>query len=171
MSRLVLAVLTAALAVYSYVEIRTGLPLLTAQIVTHKGAIVPVSQVLSGELYITWFLQLFLAALLLGAPYIAPRTIHFGSWRLSRYSPAQQERVLPLVRELTGILALLVSCYFSARICLEIREARAHGPRLPADWLKNVDRTELEWLAALMVICGISIYLYIAKFDEAAGEE
>ncbi len=171
MSRLVPAVLTAALAVYSYFEIKTGLPLLTAQITTHRGATVPVSQVLSLGVYISWFLQVFLAALLLGAPYLAPQSIHFGSWRLGRYSPAQQQRVLPLVRELTGLLALLVSGYFSARIHLEIHDAGAHGPVLPADWLKNLDRTEIEWLAALMVICGIVIYLYVAKFDDAAGGE
>jgi len=168
MSRIVPAVLTAALAVYSYFEIRTGLPLLTAHITTHRGAIVPVSQVLSLGVYISWFLQAFLAALLLGAPYLAPQALHFGPWRLSRYSPAQQQRVLPLVRELTGLLALLVSCYFSARIYLEIHEARAHGPVLPAGWLKSIDRTELEWLLALIVICGIVIYLYLARFDDAA---
>jgi len=172
MSRLVLAVLTAALAAYSYFEIKTGLPLLTAHITTHGGATVPVSHVLSLGVHVTWFLQVFIAASLLGAPYLAPQFIHFGSWRLSRYSPAQQQRVLPLMRELTGLLALLVSCYFSARIYLEIHDADAHGPMLPADWLQNVDRMELEWLLALMVICGIVIYLYVAKFDDAAaGEE
>jgi len=171
MSRLVLAVLTAALAVYSYFEIKTDLPLLTAQIMTHRGATAPVSQVLGLGLHITWFLQVFLAAFLLAAPYVAPGTIHFGSWCLSRYSPAQQARILPLVRELTGILALLASSYFAARIYLEIHDAGAHGPLLPADWIKKVDRTELEWLLALMVVSGIVIYLYIAKFDDAAGEE
>jgi hypothetical protein len=171
MSRVVLAVLTAALAAYSYFEIKTDLPLLTAHIMTHRGATAPLSHVLSLGLHITWILQVFLGAFLLAAPYIAPQTIHFGSWRLSRYSPSQQERILPLVRELTGLLALLVSCYFSARIYLEIHDAGAHGPVLPADWIKNVDRTELEWLLALMVICGIIIYLYIAKFDNAASEE
>ena len=171
MSRHVLAVLTAALAVYSYFEIKTGLPLLSAQVMTHRGATAPVSHVLSLGLYITWFLQLFLAAFLLAAPYIAPQSIHFGSWRLSRYSPAQQQRILPLVRELAGILALLTSSYFSARIYFEIHDAAAHGPLLPGDWIKNVDRTELAWLLALLVICGIIIYLYIAKFDDAAGED
>ena len=171
MSRFVLALLTAALASYSYVEIKTGLPLLTAQVATHKGSLVPVSQVLGGGLYITWFVQLFVAALLLGAPYVAPDAIHFGSLRLRRYSPAQQERIRPLVRELAGILALMVSSYFAGRIYFEMHEARAHGPLLSAEWLKQVDRTELEWLLALMVICGIIIYLYIAKFDEAAGED
>jgi hypothetical protein len=171
MSRLVLAVLTAALAAYSYFEIKTGLPLLTAHITTHGGATVPVSHVLSLGVHISLFLQVLLAAVLLSAPYIAPQSIHFGSWRLSRYWPAQQQRVLPLVQELTGLLALLVSCYFSARIYLEIHDADAHGPTLPADWLKNIDQMEIEWLAALMVICGIIIYIYVAKIDDAARGE
>jgi hypothetical protein len=171
MSRLVLAALTVALIVYSRFEIQTGLPLLTAHIATHRGAIVPVIQALRLGLRITWSLQVVVAVLLLGVPYIAPQVIHFGSWCLGRYSPSQQQRVLPLMRELTGLLALLVSFYFSARIHLEIHDASAHGPVLPADWLKNLDRMELGWLLALMVICGIVIYLYIAKFDDAAGEE
>ena len=171
MSRLVLAVLTAALTVYSYFEIETSLPLLTAQVMTHRDATVPVGHVLSLGLHITWFLQVFLAALLLAIPYIAPETIHFGSWCLSRYSPAQQGRILPLVRELTAILALLTSSYFAARIYFEIHDAGAHGPLLPADWIKNVDRTELQWLLALLVVCGIVIYLYTAKFDDAASAD
>ena len=171
MSRLVLAVLTAALAVYSYFEIATGLPLLSAQVMTHRGAAVPVSHVLSLGLHIAWFSQAFIAALLLAAPYIAPQYIHFGSWSLGRYSPVQQARILPLLRELTGILALLASSYFAARIYFEIHDAGAHGPVLPADWIKNIDRMELEWLLALMVICGIIIYIYIAKIDDAAGQE
>jgi hypothetical protein len=68
MSRLVLAVLTAALAVYSYFEIGTSLPSLSAQVMTRRGATVPVSQVLSLGLHITWFLLVFIAALLLAAP-------------------------------------------------------------------------------------------------------
>jgi len=171
MSRLILAVLTVALAVYSYVEIKTGLPLLTARIPTHSGMTAPVGEVLSTGLYITWFLQLILAALLLGAPYVAADKIHFGSWRLGRYTPEQQDRILPSLRELTGLLALLLSFYFSSRIYLEIHDASSRSPLLPADWLRNVDRTEWELLAALTVVCGIIIYLYVAKFDELADQD
>ena len=171
MSRIILAALTVALAVYSYVEIRIGLPLLTARIPTHSGSTAPVGEVLSTGLYITWFLQLFLAVLLLGAPYVAADKIHLGSWRLGRYTPEQQDRILPSLRELTGLRALLLSFYFSSRIYLEIREASSHGPFLPVDWLRSVDRTECELLAALAVVCGIIIYLYVAKFDELADQD
>jgi len=174
MSRLVLAGLTAALAVYSYFDIETGLPLLTAQVMTHRGTVVPVSRVLSSGLHITWWLQIIAAALLLGAPYIALQTPRFVSWCLGRYSPAQWEpllRILPLVKEMTGILALLDSSYLASRIHLEIHDARAHGPLLPADWLMSVDRMELKWLLVLMVMWGIVIYLYIAKIEDAANEE
>lgn len=170
MSRLILATLTVALAVYSYVEIRIGLASLTARISTHSGSTAPVGEVLSTGLYITWFLQLILAAVLLGAPYFAADKIHLGSWRLDRYTPEQQHRILPSLRELMGLLAFLFSLYFSSRIYLEIHEASSHGPLLPADWLRNVDRTEWELLAALAVICGIIIYLYVAEFDEQTGD-
>lgn len=171
MTRLVLVALTAAVAVYSYFDIKTGLPLLTAQIRTHSGSTAPVGQVLSTELYFCLFLQLFLTALLLGAPYVAADKIHFGSWRLNRYTPEQRDRILPSLHELMALLALLVSFYFAARINLGIHEARSHGPLLPADWLKNLIWTDVEWLAALAAACGIIIYLYVAKFDELAGEE
>jgi hypothetical protein len=171
MARLGFTALTVALAIYSYFEIKTGLPLLTAHIRTHSGSSAPVGELLSAGLYISWFLQLLLAALLIGAPYVAPQSIHLGAWRLGRHAPDQQVRILPLVRELTALLALLTSSYFAARIHLEIHSAQSHGPQLPADWLKTVDVMELEWLAALVVIGGIIIYLYLAKFEEIAGEE
>jgi hypothetical protein len=134
MSRLVTAALTVALAVYSCVQVKTSLPLLTARILTHSGSTEPVREVIGAELSFSLFLQLFLAALLLGVPYIAAENIHFGSWCLSRYTPEQRDRILPVLRELTGLLALLVSFYFAARIYLRIHEARSHGPLLPADW-------------------------------------
>jgi hypothetical protein len=34
-----------------------------------------------------------------------------------------------------------------------------------------VDRIEWELLAALAVVCGIIIYLYVAKFDELADQD
>ena len=170
MTRLVLAASTVALAIYSYFEIKTSLPLLTARIPTHAGT-APVSQALSTELYFCLFLQLLLSALLIGAPYVAADSIHFGRWRLSRYTPEQRERILPSLRELMALHAALVSCYFAARINLGINEARSHGPLLPADWLKQLMLTHLEWLVAVGVICGLIIYLYMAKFEEIAGEE
>jgi hypothetical protein len=171
MSRFILAALSVPLAVYSYIEIKTGLPLLTAQIPIHSGSTAPVGEVLRTGSYITRFLQLILSALLLGAPYVAADKIHLGSWCLGRYTPEEQERILPSLRELTGLLALLFSFYFSARIYLEIHDASSHGPLLPADWLKSVDRTEWELLAALAVVCVIIICLYVAKFDELADQD
>lgn len=50
MSRLVTAALTVALAVYSYLEIKTSLPLLTARVLAHSGSTVPVGQMISLEL-------------------------------------------------------------------------------------------------------------------------
>jgi len=168
---MVLAVLTAALAVYSYFEIQTGLPLLTARIPTHSGATAPVSQVLSIEVYFCFILQLLLAVAFWCAAYVAADKIHLGSWSLGRYTPQQQVRILPALRELLGVLALLESVYFAARINMGIREASAHGRLLPPDWMRHLIWTDVEWLAALMILGGIIIYIYLGKFDEVAGEE
>lgn len=89
---------------------------------------------------------------------IAAENIHFGSWCLSSYPPEQRGRILPVLRELAGLLALLVSFYFAARIYLAVYEARSHGPLLPADWLDHVSRMDLEGLAALVVVCALIIY-------------
>lgn len=170
MSRLVTAGLTIALALFSYFEIQTSLPLLAVRMATRSGSTSPVSQVIGTDLYIAFFLQLLLAFLLLAAPYIAPESIHFGSWCLSRYTPEQRARILPALRELMGLLAVLVSGYFAARIYLVIHRARSQGPPLPADWLDRMIRTELGWLAALAAVCGLVIYRYLKKFDRVAGE-
>ena len=168
-SRIVLAVLTIALAFYSYFEIQSGLPLLTARIPTHSGSTAPVSHVLSIEVYFCLILQLILAVVIWSAPYVAAGRIHFGSWCLGRYTPQQQVRILPSLRELMGVLALLESSYFAARIYMAIHEAGSHGPLLPSDWMKSLIWTDLKWLTAVMVLGGIIIYIYIGKFDEAAG--
>jgi hypothetical protein len=166
-----MALLTLALAVYSYFEIRTSLPLLTTRIATHAGATAPVVPILSTDLHLCFFLQLLFIAILLGAPYVAPENIHFGTWHLGRYAPEQRYRILPSLRVLMGLLALLSSFYFSARIHFVIQEASSHGPLLPADWLKSVIRTELEGLASLMLVCGLIIYGFIGKFEKMAGKE
>ena len=160
-----------ALAFYSYCEIRTGLPLLTARIVTHPGSSSPVGEVIGLDLYLCLLLQIPLAVLLLSAPYLAPEAIRFDAWCLSRYTLRQRDRIVPLLRELAALLALLVSLYFATRIYVAIHEAQSHGPLLLRDWLNNMIRTELEWLVGLMLVCGPIIFRYLGKFDEVAGGE
>jgi hypothetical protein len=165
------AALTVALALYSYFDIKTSLPLLTARVPTHPGQTAPVGQVISLGLYIFLILQLFLGAIFLGAPYVAPENIHFGWWCFSKYTPEQRDRILPLLKDLMALLALLVSLYFAASIALRIHSAQSQGPLLPADWLDRGARTESEGLVALAVVCGIVIYRYVGRFDELASEE
>jgi len=171
MTRLVMAVLTGALCFCSYVEIKTGLPSLTARLLTQHGSSSPVGPVLSIDLKTCFLLQVLISAIALGAPYVAPEYIHLGSWTLHRYVPEQRDRVLPPLRVLMGLLALLVSAYFTARIFLVIHEASSQGPLLPADWLSHLFRTEIEWLLGLMAVCGLIIYRYIGKFDALAEKK
>jgi hypothetical protein len=168
MTRLIMALLTLALAVYSYFEIQASLPLVTARIATHAGHSAPLGPLLSTDLHICFFLQLLFIAVLLGAPYVAPESIHFGTWHLGRYAPEQRYRILPSLRVLMGLLALLSSFCCSARIYFVIQEARSHEPLLRADWFGSVVRSELEWLAGLALVCGLIIYGFIGKFEKMA---
>jgi hypothetical protein len=171
MTRLIMAVLTLALAVYSYFEIQVSMPLVTARIATHAGASAPLGPLLSTDLHICFFLQLLFIAVLLGVPYVAPESIHFGTWHLGRYAPEQRYRILPSLRVLMGLLALLSSFYCSARIYFVVHETSSRGALLPADWYGSVVRAELEWLAGLALVCGLIIYGFIGKFEKIAGKE
>jgi hypothetical protein len=164
-----LRLLPAALAVYSYFEIRTSLPLLTARIPTHGGATAPVGQVISIHVWLSLFLQIFLSGVLLAVPYF-PQAAHFGSRSLRDYTPEQLDRIMPLLRQMTGRMSLLVSSYFAFCIRLRIHGALSQGPVLPADWLARVTRTELEWMVGLLVGCGIIVHRYFARFDEVAAQ-
>jgi hypothetical protein len=166
-----LELVTVALALCSYFEIKTSSPLLTARIPTHSGATAPVGQVMGFGLWVSFFLQVFLSALLLAAPYVGTEAIHFGSWCLGNYPPEQRDRIMPLLRQLMALLSLLVSLYFALCIHLRIHGALSHGPVLPADWLDRAVRTDLEWMVGLMLACGAIIYRYLGRFDEIAGVE
>jgi len=162
--------LTVALALYSYFDIQTSLPLLTARVPTHSGQTAPVGQVIRLGLHIFLFLQLFLGAILLGAPYIAPENIHLGWWCFSKYTQEQRDRILPSLRDLMALLALLFSLYFAASIGLRIHSAQSQGPLLPSDWLDRWARAELQGLMALTVVSAVVTYRYISKFDELASD-
>jgi hypothetical protein len=60
MARLVMAVLTGALCVSPYVEIKTALPSRTARLPTHPGLSTPVAPVPSTDMNICFLLQLII---------------------------------------------------------------------------------------------------------------
>ena len=124
--------------------------------------------VISLHVYSSLFLQLLLSAVLLGSAYVAPENLHFGWWCLSRYSVEQRERVVPLLRVLTGWLSLLVSAFFAACIYLWIHSALSLDSGPLSDWIAHAGRLQLEGLAALVVVCGLLIRGWIGKFDNAA---
>jgi len=171
MLRLLTAALTVALAVFSSIQVTTAFPSLTSSILTRTGSIVPARQVVGPELYLICLLQIILAAAFLIAPYAAADSIHFGPWCLGRYTAEKRDRILPSLRELMGLLALLISLCFAGRIYFRIHDARSHGPLLPVDWLDRVVRTDLESLLALGLVGWLVIYYYLGKFDELAGKE
>ena len=169
MSRVVMAVVSLALVAYSYFEVKADLPSLTAAIPTDSAAI-PVPQAICMDLRFSFAIQLLLVALFLIVGYIVPESAHFGWWSLGRYTPKQRERILPKLRELIGVLTLLISGYFAAQIHLVIRSARSYGLLLPRVWLQHLERAKLYGLVALLLTCAIVIFRYLKKFEVLAGE-
>lgn len=171
---MVLRLLTAAIVVFSYHEIKTGLPLLTASIPTHQGRTMPVAEVIGVNLWVNLGLQILMIALLLAVPYIGqafPGAVHFGSRRLSDYPAAQRVRVMPILRQMVGLLALLVSACFAVRNHLWLQSASTQGSVLPADWLKHEIMTEVEFIVALLAGFGLLTFYYLGRMDAAAAEE
>jgi hypothetical protein len=170
-----LRVLTAVVIIYSYFEIKSDLPLLTARLPTNRNpAGQPVGSVIGHGLWINLFLQIFISGLLLAVPYVGrwfPEAVHFG-WRcLSDYTPEQRERIMPLLRNMMGLASLLVSVVFGLCNHLRIQSALTSGPRLPADWFTSVFSSQLQLMAGLAVGLGVLTVYYVGRFDAEAEKK
>lgn len=170
-----LRLLTAVVILYSYFEIKTSLPLLTARIPTNSNpAGRPIGFLIGNGLWINLFLQILISGLLLAVPYVGrwyPGAVHFG-WRcLSDYTPKQRERIMPLLRDMVGLASLLVSLVFGLCTHLRIHAALSSGPRLPVDWFKHVISSELQLMAGMAVGLGVITFYYVGRFDAEAGGE
>ena len=169
-----LRLLTVAVIFCSYFEIKGDLPLLTARLPTnHNPAGEPIGLLIGRGLWINLFLQILISGLFLAVPYVGrwfPEFVHLGWRRLSDYTPEQCERIMPLLRDMTGLASFSVSLFFGLANHLRIRSALSSGPRLPGDWFKHVMSSQLQLLAGLLIAMAAITFYYTARIDIEAGQ-
>ena len=153
MTRLV----AAGLILCSYFEIRQALPLLASR-APNRGVNLAVSTLL----WASFGTEVLIYAILLLVPLIArayPSLVHFGSRRLSDYSPSQLDRVLPVLKSMVGMLCCAVTLTLGLEIHLRIRYALVDFRKQPPTLA----------LYGLMLVSFLLITWYnVQKMDEAA---
>lgn len=148
-------ILMAALVLYSCFEVKTSLTGSAADSITGTAVRVLVAVQLLGSI------------LFFVAPYFPPEAIHFGSRRLSDYTLKQRDRIMPLVRDMTGLMGLLFALYFSVNIHLLVGQALANQPRSVAGRLRAVE----PWITGGLLVGEAVITLsYVSRFEVEAGK-
>jgi len=131
-----------ALVLASFLDIEHNIGRLPARIPTHFD--------FSGladrwgprnSLWVTLAVQVLTCALILLIPLLArwrPNLAHFGSHRLSDFSPEQQQRVLPMFKQMTAYLSILIAFGFHLLIHERMHAAAEPQHRLPVGWLLTI---------------------------------
>jgi hypothetical protein len=118
---------------------------------------------LSTSVWITLGLEVFLCVVFLLVPWIgsvAPSAVHFGSRRLSDYTEAQLDRVMPVVKRMMGALCVGVTFFMGLGTHLRIEQAR-HGTHVVAPMLV---------VNGAMVMCLLVITLVYGQQMDLAAE-
>ena len=160
-----LQLISIVMVVYSYFLIQTNLPNLPQRIPTHFNA----AGVADGwgspdTLWILLGAQALTCAVFLIVPYVGqryPGAIHFGTRRLSDFSPAQRVRMLPMLNDLAAYLCIVMNLFFVVMLRRVIQAATQSIPHL-----------DTFWPMALLLGGTIGIILYyMVKFLRAAQSE
>jgi len=97
-----------------------------------------------------------------------PESIHFGTRRLSDYTPQQLQRIAPLLRDMLALMGLFFALYFTVNIQLLAHQARALSPREAARAIVAVE----PWLVGgLLIGQGAIVFYYLRRFDAAISSE
>jgi uncharacterized membrane protein len=160
-----LQLISIVMVVYSYFLIQTNLPNLPQRIPTHFNA----AGVADGwgspdTLWILLGAQALTSAVFLIVPYVGeryPGAIHFGTRRLSDFSPAQRVRMLPMLNDLAAYLCIVMNLFFVVMLHRVIQAATQPIPHLDAFW---------PMALLLGGTIGIVLY-YMVKFRRAAQSE
>ncbi|MGD0922643.1 MAG: DUF1648 domain-containing protein [Terriglobia bacterium] len=156
-------VVALALAAYSYFAVRSAMPRLPARIATHfNWSGEPNGWGTPDTLWILLGAQVLGTALILAIPALgrrAPQLVNLGTRRLSDYPPEARERIMPLLEDMCGYLAVLFSLLFTVLIRELIRTALSPGTH-PSFWPIG------GFLAAIAVL----VVYYLWRMNRAAGE-
>ena len=150
-----------ALAAYTFISIRSAMPQLPERIPTQfnwQGE--PTGWGGPNTLWILLAFQVSGSVLMLAIPAIgrlAPQLVNLGFHRLSDYSAEARERIMPLLRNMSGYLAVLYSFLFAFITHEIIRAALVPGTH-PSLWPVG---------AFVVGTLGLVIY-YVRRFDRRA---
>lgn len=145
-------VLAVTALLYSYYEVTTGLP----QISHRLG--------LQASLWILFWVEVLVTGVLLATPWIAmwsPEYVHFGATTLADFTAKQRERIMPLLKDMVGLMALATNLLLDFDIHQRISMARSGGLRPPAPW----------FILGLMGSNAIILWHYWSRIDDEGKRE
>ena len=156
---------SAALALYSFFLIQTSMPHLPSRMPTHFN--------LAGQadgwgspqtLWVMLVLQVLVAGVMLSIPFWGrryPGSVHLGTRNLSDFTPAQLERVWPLLDQMASGMSIATSLFFVYIIREIIRAAGSANPRFHQGWAP---------LLLVGAMAGLAVY-YIWRINKEAQEK
>ena len=131
--------ITFGLILYSFFLILMNLSRLPARIPTHFNAAGEADG--WGSPDSLWFLllvQVLICGVLLLIPLLArrfPGSVNIGFQKLSDFTPAQRERIMPLFDDMMGYMSVLLGLLFAVRLRGTIHAAFSSHPHLAPWWI------------------------------------
>jgi uncharacterized membrane protein len=130
--------ITLGLAFYSFFLIKTNIARLPARIPTHfNGAGEANGWGSPDTLWLLLVVQVLICGLFLAVPLLGrrfPGSVNVGTRRLSDFTPAQQERIMPLFSDMMGYMSVLLGLLFSVLLRETIHAASSAHPHLSLWW-------------------------------------
>ena len=132
-----LQLISIVLVIYSYFQIQSAIPTLPRVIPTHFNPAGVADGWGSPEtLWILLGAQVLTSAVFLTVPYLGlwrPSLVHFGRRRLSDFTPAQQARLIPMLKDMSGLLSIVANLFF-VYLLRQIIRATQPIPHLHVLW-------------------------------------
>jgi uncharacterized membrane protein len=152
------------LALYSFFLIKTNIPRLPARIPTHfNGAGEADGWGSPDTLWLLLLVQVLTCGLFLMVPLLArrfPGTVNVGFRKLSDFTAAQRERIMPLLAGMMGYMSVLLGLLFCILLRETIHAASSFHPHISFWWVFGL------FLAGTAA----TIIYYLRRIDAVANE-
>jgi uncharacterized membrane protein len=129
---------TLGLAFYSFFLIKTNIPRLPARIPTHFNAAGEADGWGSPDtLWVLLLVQVLTCGLFLVVPLLGrrfPGTVNVGFRKLSDFTSAQRERIMPFLADMMGYMSVLLGLLFSILLRKAIHAASSPHPHISFWW-------------------------------------